>query len=164
VTTHDTGSLERYIYGSAEVVGLMCLRCFLSDGLAGYPEMATAARRLGAAFQKVNFLRDLAADHTLLGRTYLPVPAGADFSDRDRDRVLDDIDVDLEVAATAIPLLPASSRRAVLAAYLLFSELTGRLRATPAERLLTERISVPPAVKIRILVRALLSGTSRCPR
>jgi phytoene/squalene synthetase len=162
-TTHDAASLERYIYGSAEVVGLMCLRVFLADGASAtpYANLAPGARRLGAAFQKVNFLRDLAHDHSVLGRSYFTLPVDRGLSDAHRDNILDDIDADLAAAAVAIASLPASSRRAVTAAYLLFAELSARLRAVPAGQITSRRVSVPTAVKARLLARALLSGRWR---
>jgi phytoene/squalene synthetase len=163
VTEHDADSLERYVYGSAEVVGLMCLRAFLAApdaGSATYDELAPGARRLGAAFQKVNFLRDLAEDHDELGRTYFPGLRPEDLTDRDRDRILDDIEADLDTAARVVPLLPASSRRAVAAAHALFAELADRLRATPAAQIRRERVSVPSAVKVRVLARALVPGAA----
>jgi 15-cis-phytoene synthase len=167
VTQHDAASLQRYVYGSAEVVGLMCLRAFLaaepagSGSGAGYEELADGARRLGAAFQKVNFLRDLAEDQDQLGRTYFPGTLVEDFTDQQRDTILDDIEADLAAAAAVIPLLPAGSRRAVTAAHALFAERAGRLRATPAEQIRRERVSVPSVVKARLLAGALLGRRSR---
>jgi phytoene/squalene synthetase len=159
-TAFDQESFDRYVYGSAEVVGLMCLRAFLRDesASAGYDELAPGARRLGAAFQKVNFLRDLREDHDVLGRTYFPGLVVADFDDRRRDDILRDIDADLEAAAAVIPRLPASSRRAVAAAHGLFSELSCRLAHTPAERIRRQRVRVPTPVKARIVARAVLRG------
>jgi phytoene/squalene synthetase len=163
VTTHDAASQQRYIYGSAEVVGLMCLRAFLSyeAGGVGFAELAPGARRLGAAFQKVNFLRDLAEDCSVLGRSYFPGLVLDTFSDRERDLLLDDIDADLDAAAAVIPLLPRSSRLAVSVAHALFAELSRRLRATPAHRIRTERVRVPGAVKARLVLSALLDGRLR---
>jgi len=157
-TSHDDGSFDRYVYGSAEVVGLMCLRAFLTDpgARAGFEELCPGARRLGAAFQKVNFLRDLCEDHDVLGRSYFPGVVLQDFDDTHKDALLDDIDSDLRAAAAVIPLLPASSRRAVSAAHGLFLELSCRLRATPAARIRRERVRVPGPVKARIVARALL--------
>jgi phytoene/squalene synthetase len=158
-TTHTQDSFERYVYGSAEVVGLMCLRVFLADEPgrhARYEELAEGARKLGAAFQKVNFVRDLAEDHDLLGRSYFPGLDVASFCDADRDRLLDDVETDLAVAAGALPHLPRSSRRAVRAAHATFAELSARLRATPAAEIRRHRVSVPPAAKARLLARALL--------
>jgi 15-cis-phytoene synthase len=162
-TEHDDATFERYVYGSAEVVGLMCLRAFLSDGTATgrqeeYAELAPGAQRLGAAFQKVNFLRDLCEDHEVLGRTYFPGLVIEQFDDRHRDVILADIDADLAAAAAVIPRLPVSSRRAVAAAHGLFAELSSRLAATPAARIREERVCVPTPVKARIVARALLGG------
>jgi 15-cis-phytoene synthase len=159
-TTHDDRSFDRYVYGSAEVVGLMCLRAFLTDGTAraGYEDLCPGARRLGAAFQKVNFLRDLREDHDVLGRSYFPGVVLRDFDDVAKDLLLEDIDADLRAAAAVVPLLPASSRRAVSAAHGLFTELARRLRATPAAQIRRERVRVPTAVKARIVARALLGG------
>jgi phytoene synthase len=158
-TAHTPESFDRYVYGSAEVVGLMCLRVFLADEPdrhRRYDELADGARKLGAAFQKVNFVRDLAEDHDLLGRSYFPGLDASSFCDADRDRLLDDVDADLAVAATAVPRLPRSSRRAVRAAHATFAELSARLRATPAEEIQRRRVSVPTPAKARLLARALL--------
>jgi 15-cis-phytoene synthase len=160
-TVHTPESFERYVYGSAEVVGLMCLRAFLaapdattSPGTA-YDGLAPGARRLGAAFQKLNFVRDLADDHDVLRRDYFPGLEVDSFCDADRDRILDDIDGDLDAAAAVVPDLPASSRRAVRAAHATFGELCSRLRATPAEEIRRSRVRVPAAVKLRLAVGAL---------
>jgi phytoene synthase len=158
-TEHDRESFDRYVYGSAEVVGLMCLRAFL-QGVQLSPEdderFVRGARALGAAFQKVNFLRDLAADFETLGRSYFPGVSVDSFTEDDKIRLLDDIDDDLRLSATVIPDLPASSRKAVALAQGLFAELSVRLRATPAERLRTTRIRVPNPVKLRIATGAML--------
>ena len=158
-TEHDDESFDRYVYGSAEVVGLMCLRAFLADeklSPADDERFVLGARALGAAFQKVNFLRDLAADFETLGRSYFPGVSVDSFTEADKIRLLDDIDDDLRLSASVIPDLPASSRRAVALAQGLFAELSVRLRATPAERLRTTRIRVPNPVKIRIATGAML--------
>jgi 15-cis-phytoene synthase len=158
-TEHDQASFETYIYGSAEVVGLMCLRVFVRDAERAYSDaelasLETGARALGSAFQKVNFLRDLAADLTALGRSYFPGIDAAALTDAQKNRLLDDIDRELELAAATVPLLPRSSRRAVAAAQRLFADLARRLRAAPAASLLTTRVRVPDAAKLRIAVGA----------
>lgn len=159
---HDPASFERYVYGSAEVVGLMCLEAFL-EGQDVAPEQkdrfVRGARALGAAFQKVNFLRDLSADFETLGRSYFPGVSVDSFTEAEKHRLLDDIDADLAVSAAIIPELPASSRRAVALAQSLFGELSVRLRATPAERLIRARVRVPNPVKARLALRAALGGT-----
>jgi 15-cis-phytoene synthase len=152
---HDAQSLSDYVHGSAEVVGLMCLRVFTGGDDAAYERLRPGAERLGAAFQKVNFLRDLADDHDQLGRTYFPGLDPAAFSDAHRDELLDDIDADLAAAAQAIRLLPDSSRRAVRAAHALYSALSRRLRSTPAARIREARVRVPDGQKALILVRVL---------
>ncbi len=105
-TVHTQESFERYVYGSAEVIGLMCLRVFLADQgpvarTEAYDRLTPGARRLGAAFQKLNFLRDLAEDHDALGRRYFPGLEVESFSNADRDHIVDDIAADLAAAALA---------------------------------------------------------------
>ncbi len=167
-TEHDPASFERYVYGSAEVVGLMCLRVFLRDTDRSYTdaELATlesGARALGSAFQKVNFLRDLAADVEKLGRSYFPGIDVSDFRDAQKNVLLDDIDRELAVAGRSVPLLPTSSRRAVATAQGLFAELSRRLRQTPAASLLTTRVRVPDPVKLRIAAAAWMTKPDRAP-
>lgn len=164
-TVHTRESFDRYVYGSAEVVGLMCLRVFLvghHDGADGqardqgrdYDRLAPGARRLGAAFQKLNFLRDLGRDYDVLGRRYFPGLDVDRFCDADRDRILDDVAGDLDAAAAVVPALPASSRRAVRVAHATFAELADRLRATPAGEIRRARVRVPGPAKIRLVARA----------
>ena len=163
---HDDESFRRYIYGSAEVVGLMCLRAFLVGH--GYPASTRAAldegaSRLGAAFQKVNFLRDLAADFEHLGRSYFPGVDVDTFDEATKRRLVDDIDDDLRVAGEIIPVLPASSRRAVALAHGLFAELNRRLEATPASSLIRARVRVPNPVKLRIAAGAAVGRVVAVP-
>ena len=158
---HDEDSFAEYVYGSAEVVGLMCLRTFVAaedDPAARYAELAPGARRLGAAFQKVNFLRDLGEDLDGLDRAYFPGVDPRRLSDDQRDALLDDIDADLHAAAAVIPSLPDSARTAVCAAHDLFADLSARLRRTPAASLHQHRVRVPNPVKARLVAAALLRG------
>lgn len=159
----DAVAYRRYIHGSAEVVGSMCLRVFLQEPGGGpiSAELDEGARRLGAAFQKVNFLRDLADDCDRLGRSYFPGVDPARFTDADRDAIVHDIAADLAVARHAIDGLPRRARRATGAAADLFEQLNLRLSATPAAQIRQSRISVPPAVKAWILIRALFSRSGR---
>jgi phytoene/squalene synthetase len=163
--THTDASFAEYVDGSAEVVGLMCLRAFVSAGPTRTPEqlavLESGARRLGAAFQKVNFLRDLAADSDGLGRAYFPGVDVARLDEGTKVRLLADIDADLEAAAHALPLLEPGPRRAVALAHGLFAELADRIRATPAETLRTTRIRVPDPQKARL---AALAVAGRLPR
>lgn len=177
--THDSASHDAYVYGSAEVVGLMCLQAFVNAGhthpIDPAPELVSGARRLGAAFQDVNFLRDLGHDSDELGRDYLgftapaapavepgtsaAAPARPDAITR--RRVLDRIDADLESAAAVIPQLPADCRAAVTAAHDLFAELSRRLRRDGGA---TRRVRVPDPVKARIVARALVPIHRRTAR
>jgi phytoene/squalene synthetase len=163
--THTDDSFAEYVDGSAEVVGLMSLRAFLADAPPPTPEqlvvLEAGARRLGAAFQKVNFLRDLAADSDGLGRAYFPDVDVARLDEATKTRLLDDIDADLAAAAAALPLLAPGPRRAVALAHALFAELADRIRATPAATLRTTRIRVPDPAKARL---AALAVAGRLPR
>ena len=160
---HDQASFDRYVYGSAEVVGLMCLRAFVRhEALTDEQDarLVHGARALGAAFQKVNFLRDLAADYEVLGRSYFPGVDVAAFSEADKARLLDDIDSDLRVSGEVIRELPKGSRRAVALAHGLFAELAKRLRDTPASDLVRSRVRVPNPIKARIALGAAIGGRS----
>ena len=161
VAEHDGASLESYIYGSAEVVGLMCLEVFMDmpGTRSGTPEqrdmLRATARRLGAAFQKVNFLRDLGADHDQLGRTYFPGADPAHLGETQKAQLLADLNADLDAAMPGILALDRRARRAVLIAHGLFAELSRRIERVPAGELTRQRISVPTAVKLRIAARSL---------
>ncbi|MDI6943810.1 squalene/phytoene synthase family protein [Microbacterium barkeri] len=154
----DEATYRAYIHGSAEVVGSMCLRAFAQEDRALLidDELEEGARRLGAAFQKVNFLRDLADDRERLGRSYFPGVDPRALSEDDKLRIVSDVDSDLAVASSALTRLPGRSRRATAAAAGLFSRLNDVLRATPARELLERRVSVPRRVKAAVLVRAAL--------
>lgn len=157
---HDEASHDDYVYGSAEVIGLMCLQVFVNAGGSGAPieadpVLVTGARRLGAAFQDINFLRDLSDDAHRLGRDYL----GVTGAERRRD-VLDRIDADLDAAAATIPLLPADCRAAVGAAHGLFASLARRLRASGDTDV---RVRVPAPAKATIALRAV-TGARRSRR
>ncbi|GAA4678630.1 phytoene/squalene synthase family protein [Frondihabitans cladoniiphilus] len=165
-TEHDRASFDRYVYGSAEVVGLMCLRAFVYGH--DYDDVTQArlehgARALGAAFQKVNFLRDLADDFQTLGRSYFPGIDPSSFTDAERDVLVADIDADLRVSGAIIPSLPSSSRRAVALAHGLFAELNRRLEVTPASELMRSRVRVPNPVKLRIAAASAAGRISEIP-
>jgi len=155
---HDFDSLATYIYGSAEVVGLMCLRAFLADepkSAAQYDHLAPGAQRLGAAFQKINFLRDFGEDSDGLGRRYLVGLDPDDPADSAWALWLDDIDLDLTAAAAAIPHPPAGRRVAVCPPHDLFAELTARLRESSATEARRTRVRVPSAGKAKIAAAAV---------
>ena len=159
VVALDDAEYRAYVHGSAEVVGLMCLRVFLHahpvhDGQL--PVLEEGARRLGAAFQKINFLRDIADDQDRLGRSYLPASGPGGLDEHAKARALAEIDADLAAARRGIALLPPGARRATGAAADLFGDLAERLRRIPADRLRARRVSVPAPRKLRILAGAAL--------
>lgn len=158
----DDAAYRRYIHGSAEVVGEMCLRVFALERPGPVSaQTEEGARRLGAAFQKVNFLRDLADDCDRLGRSYLPGAAEGCFGEEQKDAVVADIRADLAAARRAIPALPPRAQRATTAAAALFEQLNERLAATPAVEIRRRRISVPTIVKARIILAAVLGRRRR---
>jgi len=152
---YDAAEHARYVYGSAEVVGLMCLKVFLA-GKSVTPDVAellnAGGRALGRAFQNVNFLRDIAADREGLQRDYLETNRG--FSEADKLRWEERIRCDLDTASDTIPLLPADVRPGVAAAHGLFEELLRRIQAVDAPSLLRARISVPKLTKLGIVAKA----------
>lgn len=148
---------SRYVYGSAEVVGLMCLRIFLQDAAPTGPDLRrleTGARQLGAAFQNVNFLRDLADDTERLQRGYL---SGAErLTDDGRDEWVRIVRAQLDDARAAIPLLPRDARAAVRSALSLFEALTDRVARTPTAELYRRRVRVPDPVKLLLAARSVI--------
>lgn len=154
--TYDQRSYETYILGSAEVVGLMCLRVFCKNDDALYQRLKPAAMRLGSAFQKVNFLRDLKDDHQNLGRTYFP---GVDVSrmDSETKRTIEaDIRADMDAALEGIKQLPHGSRFGVYMAYVYYLALFRKIQALPCDRILKERIRVRNRRKIALLTTSYL--------
>lgn len=158
-TEYDEAGFARYVYGSAEVVGLMCLAVFVRGRQVTADEgrvLVKGARALGAAFQKVNFLRDLSADAEGLGRSYFPGVTAHGLDEPTKVRLLDNIDADLAAANATLALLPDDAARAVALAHDFFAELSRRIRATPAGALLHARISVPNYVKYVMAAKIML--------
>lgn len=148
---------NEYIYGSAEVVGLMCLKVFVNGNVDDYNKMKPYAQSLGAAFQKINFLRDISADFNDLNRTYFPNVDFRKFSEADKKEIEKDIAKDFEHAFTGIKMLPISSRIAVFMAYKYYINLFKKIRRTRPELLLTKRISVSNARKIYLFGEMVLN-------
>lgn len=158
---HDQASFEKYVYGSAEVVGLMCLAVFVHGKSYSREEktkLVLGARALGSAFQKVNFLRDLSADFKRLGRSYFPGVKVENFNEETKNRLVQDIASDLAVSASTLGLLPTAARRAVTAAQMLFTELNLKIGNTTAENLIDTRIRVNNFKKLWLVARALLGA------
>ena len=142
---------NEYIYGSAEVVGLMCLKVFVDGDIAEYEKLKPYAQSLGAAFQKINFLRDISADFTDLNRTYFPNVDFNNFSVDDKSAIEMDIASDFAHAKIGIKMLPISCKLAVYMAYKYYFNLFKKIRKTEPELLLTKRIRVSNARKIYLM-------------
>jgi 15-cis-phytoene synthase len=143
---------ERYIHGSAEVVGLMCLRVFCNGSDEQYSQLANGATKLGSAYQKVNFLRDLAADHAELNRCYFPGVTFESFDETAKQAIITDIRADFAEASPTISELPAGARRAVRASYRYYMALLDKLEHTSASTIKIRRVRISNARKLSLLV------------
>ena len=148
---------NEYIYGSAEVVGLMCLKVFVNGDLDEYEKLKPYAQSLGAAFQKINFLRDINADFIDLNRTYFPGVDFRNFSKEDKLKIEKDIAKDFAHAKIGIKLLPISCKLAVFMAYKYYFNLFKKIRNTKAEMLLKKRIRVSNARKMYLFGEMILN-------
>ena len=131
---------DTYIYGSADVVGLMCLRVFCDGNEKYFQELKGPAMKLGSAFQKVNFLRDLKNDAEQLGRNYFPELDYGNFTENTKQKIIADIESDFDIAYAGIKKLPQDSKIAVLVAYLYYRNLLKKLKRTPAANIQKIRI------------------------
>jgi len=152
---YDKESYQTYIYGSAEVIGLMCLRVFTSDDVL-YQSLIPKARSLGAAFQKVNFLRDVKADYTERGRTYFPGIDFNNFTEQDKLTIEAEIKHDFDEAFEGIKRLPVGTRLGVYIAYIYYLQLFKKISYTPANVILQKRIRVSDARKMSLYIKAVL--------
>jgi phytoene synthase len=142
---------EDYIYGSAEVVGLMCLRVFCRGNQQQYEELTFYAQKLGSAFQKINFLRDIRADYQDLGRTYFPGIDFNEFSDGRKQEIEEDIHNDFAIALEGIKKLPKEARFGVFVAYIYYQSLFKKIKRIPSSRIMQERIRIPNFKKMMLL-------------
>ncbi|MDE3252440.1 MAG: phytoene/squalene synthase family protein [Bacteroidota bacterium] len=152
--SYDRAGYEEYIYGSAEVVGLMCLFVFCEGNTALYEELKPFARSLGAAFQKVNFLRDLKADYERLDRTYFPECDFRNFTVHEKASIEKDIQDDFDNAFSGIVKLPAKARFGVYVAYKYYLSLFKKIKKLPPQSILEDRIRIPDYGKMVIVAKA----------
>jgi phytoene/squalene synthetase len=145
---------EEYIYGSADVVGLMCLKVFLCGSEKNFKKLKPNAMALGSAFQKVNFLRDLNADFHDLNRTYFPNLDFKNFNEESKKIILDDIENDFKKALNGIYELPNNSKFGVYAAYKYYKRLLNKLKRTSHLKIKNERVRVPNYQKVDVLARS----------
>lgn len=144
---------EEYIYGSAEVVGLMCLRVFCEGNNEMYQALKDDARSLGSAFQKVNFLRDIKSDFQERGRTYFPNVDFTNFTLKDKQLIEDDIQADFDAAYRGIMNLPKGAKAGVYLAYKYYLRLFDKIKGCPASKIQNERIRVPDFQKVALLAK-----------
>jgi phytoene/squalene synthetase len=151
---YDTKNFNEYVYGSAEVVGLMCLYVFCEGKKELYDKLKYSARSLGAAFQKVNFLRDIKADYNGLSRMYFPGCDFNNFTEQDKRLIEADIYNDFKAAYAGILKLPLKSRFGVYVAYKYYLSLFKKIKELEPARVLEARIRIPDHRKIMIVLRA----------
>jgi len=148
---HDQSSYEEYILGSAEVVGLMCLQVFCEGDKKMYESLKYQAMKLGSAFQKINFLRDLQADYKQLGRTYFPGVDMTQFNDMVKKEIEADIEKDFAIGLEGIMNLPIGAKLGVYVAYVYYYNLFNKIKKTPASELIKKRTRIPNLKKIGLV-------------
>lgn len=149
--TYDSAGYDEYIYGSAEVVGLMCLRVFCEGDEVRYQSLKEPARRLGAAFQKINFLRDIKSDFDERGRVYFPGVDFRQFTNDDKRNIEADIKADFDAALEGIRRLPDGTRFGVYLAYKYYTHLFAKIKSAPAQRVAQERFRLSDKRKVYLL-------------
>tara|TARA_B100001113_G_scaffold74670_1_gene58139 strand:- start:2046 stop:2882 length:837 start_codon:yes stop_codon:yes gene_type:complete len=145
---------KEYIYGSADVVGLMCLKVFVQGDNSLYNKLKNNAMKLGSAFQKVNFLRDLKADKEDLNRTYFPNTKFEKLSESEKNEIIIDIEDDFKKGLEGIKELPIEAKFGVFMAYRYYNQLLKKLKKTPATEIINRRIRVPNLKKLELLTRS----------
>ena len=153
--TYSKDKYEKYILGSAEVVGLMCLRVFTEGNNEKYNELLPFAKKLGAAFQKINFLRDIKADYQITGRTYFPGIDMSKFTNIEKEQIEKEIEEDFRLALYGIKKLPSSSKGGVYLAYVYYNSLLNKIKKLPADKILLKRISIGSGEKFRLMVNSM---------
>lgn len=151
---YNSDLYDEYIYGSAEVVGLMCLQVFTEGDKQKYDELKPYARKLGSAFQKLNFLRDLNDDYQNLGRTYFPEIEMSLFSNDVKTEIEKGIAMEFKEALIGIKMLPPSSRFGVYLAYKYYMSLFNKIRSKNAESILDQRIRIPNSLKFLVMLKS----------
>jgi len=155
-TSYTPERLDEYIYGSAEVIGLMCLRVFVENDEELYHDLKDPAKRLGAAFQKVNFLRDMKSDYLERGRVYFPDIEFEHFTEEQKRLIEQDIEEDFDAAYAGIVRLPESARLGVYLAYRYYHKLFSKISYSPVALVKEERIRVPNRLKVILLAKSTL--------
>ena len=155
-TEYDNKKYSKYIYGSAEVVGLMCLKVFCEGNGQLYQDLKAPARSLGAAFQKVNFLRDIKSDFAERGRVYFPGLDLNDFSKSTKEKIEEEIENDFKLAYKGILGLPKGAQMGVYLAYVYYKKLFLKIRNCPASKIMDQRIRIADQRKLSLLIQTML--------
>jgi len=155
-TTYDKEEFETYILGSAEVVGLMCLQVFCGGNKEEYKRLKPYAMKLGSAFQKINFLRDLRDDYVHMGRTYFPGIEMSQFNDDSKSEIELGIEEDFKMGFKGIKKLPKCAKFGVYLAYVYYYSLFKKIRKTPSSNVLSKRIRIANPLKVMILFSTYL--------
>ena len=145
---------KKYIYGSADVVGLMCLKVFVKGSDTLYSDLSDYAISLGSAFQKVNFLRDLKDDSNILKRVYFPNVNMDDFNEESKKEIINEIELDFKNAIKGIARLPKNSRFAVYIAYRYYNKLLKKLKRTSSENIVKKRVRIHNFQKFTVIARS----------
>lgn len=154
--TYTQELYERYIYGSAEVIGCMCLKVFVNGNKERYEQLRAGAGALGAAYQKVNFLRDLREDYQTRGRMYFPGMQFETFSEVNKQAIVSDIEQDFAAAKLAIQHLPSSVKPAVITSYQYYTTLLKKLKVLPPQTIKQQRVRVADGYKLWLFVLAMV--------
>ncbi|MDG2369843.1 MAG: phytoene/squalene synthase family protein [Flavobacteriales bacterium] len=154
--SNEKEKYDQYIVGSAEVVGLMCLMVFVNGDKEMYDSLENSARKLGAALQKVNFLRDVNADFNSLGRSYFPKVDLNNFSKEDKISIEEDIDADFKFAYEGIRKLPKSSKLGVFIAYTYYISLFKKIKALPPTQMMSSRVRINNSKKLYLACKSML--------
>lgn len=155
---YDEENYKLYILGSAEVVGLMCLKIFVYGDEQEYQRLKPSAMKLGSAFQKINFLRDMKNDFKELGRTYFPDLDASQLTEQDKKKIEKEIEIEFNEALAGIKELPKSSRFGVYLSYMYYTQLLKKIRKTDVKHLLSHRIRVSNSKKSYLFAKSYLKN------
>lgn len=153
---YSNDKYEKYILGSAEVVGLMCLYVFVNGDKEQYEKLKPYAMKLGSTFQKVNFLRDVKADYQQLNRNYFPNVSLADFSDYRKEAIEKEIEEEFKQSLIGIKQLPLSSRQGVYLAYIYYKSLFAKIKRVKADEIMSKRIRISNGHKLGLMLDSMI--------
>ena len=156
--SYNQKKYEQYILGSAEVVGLMCLKVFTYKNTNLYTELKPFAQKLGSAFQKVNFLRDMQSDYLELGRVYFPNVNIDTFDTTTKSMIENDIEDDFRIAYKGIKKLPSEARGGVYLAYIYYLNLFLKIKQMPPKSILNNRIRINNGTKLLLMIKAIIKN------